>query len=106
MRLSATTRSAANKGNLVLQLTLLALFDLGSSGQPWLQFATERRAAYRSIPISETGSALSAQSLGSRPGSLRSAESDPSTWTLPTLPWRDWELNLDDLRVCITILRN
>ena len=54
----------------------------------------------RSIPISETGSVRSAQSLGSLPGSLRSSESDPATWTLPTLPWRDWELNLDDLRVC------
>ncbi len=53
----------------------------------------------RSIPITETGSVRSAQSLGSLPGSLRSSESDPATWTLPTLPWRDWELNLDDLRV-------
>ena len=44
-------------------------------------------------------STRSAISLGSLPGSLRSTESDPSTWTLPTLPWRDWELNLDDLRV-------
>ena len=54
----------------------------------------------RSIPISETGSGPSALSLGSTPGSFRSSESDPATWTLPTLPWRDWELNLDDLRVC------
>ena len=56
--------------------------------------------APRSIPISETGSVPSALSLGSTPGSFRSSESDPATWTLPTLPWRDWELNLDDLRVC------
>ncbi|CAK0785098.1 hypothetical protein CVIRNUC_008304 [Coccomyxa viridis] len=55
--------------------------------------------APRSIPISETGSVPSALSLGSTPGSFRSSESDPATWTLPTLPWRDWELNLDDLRV-------
>ena len=53
----------------------------------------------KSIPISETGSGPSALSLGSTPGSFRSSESDPATWTLPTLPWRDWELNLDDLRV-------
>lgn len=49
-------------------------------------------------------STRSATSLGSLPGSLRSTESDPSTWTLPTLPWRDWELNLDDLRVRRTAL--
>ena len=49
-------------------------------------------------------STRSATSLGSLPSSLRSTESDPSTWTLPTLPWRDWELNLDDLRVRRTAL--